>query len=266
MKNLSGKTVVITRAKAQAGELVHELERMGARVVEFPTIKTVPLESYQKVDYSLERIDAATTKGLIHYEWIIFTSTNSVRFFLGRVVATGRSIGVLTGSKIAAIGPGTAKKLEEAGLRVDLVPQDNKAEGLVQAFSLLNISAKRMLLPRAEAARDILPEGLMRMGAIMEIVPCYRTIADEAGVANVKAALERGVDVITFTSGSTVQNFLGLLKDIDLAAALNGVKMVYIGPIAATTGTRLGLNVSAIANPHTVQGLVKAISDLYMIK
>jgi uroporphyrinogen III methyltransferase / synthase len=266
MKNLSGKTVVITRAKAQASELVHELERLGARVVEFPTIKTVPLESYQKVDYSMERIDAAMAKGLIHYEWIIFTSTNSVRFFLGRIVATGRSINVLAGAKIAAVGPGTAKKLEEAGLRVDLVPQDNKAEGLVQAFSLLNISAKRILVPRAESARDILPDGLTRMGGIVEIVPCYRTVADEAGVANVKAALERGVDVITFTSGSTVQNFLGLLKDIDLASALNGVKMVYIGPIAATTGTRLGLNVSAVANPHTVQGLVKAISDLYMLK
>lgn len=263
MKNLSGKTVVITRAKAQASELVHELERLGARVIEFPTIKTVPLESYQKVDYSMERIDAAMTKGLIHYEWIIFTSTNSVRFFLGRIVATGRSISVLTGAKIAAVGPGTAKKLEEAGLRVDLVPQDNKAEGLVQAFSLLNISAKRILVPRAESARDILPEGLTRMGGIVEIVPCYRTVADEAGVANVKAALERGVDVITFTSGSTVQNFLGLLKDIDLASALKGVKMVYIGPIAATTGTRLGLNVSAVANPHTVQGLVKAIQGLF---
>lgn len=263
MKNLSGKTVVITRAKAQAGELVHELERLGARVVEFPTIKTVPLESYQKVDYSMERIDAAMAKGLIHYEWVIFTSTNAVRFFLGRIVATGRSINVLTGAKIAAVGPGTAKKLEEAGLRVDLIPQDNKAEGLVQAFSLLNISAKRILVPRAESARDILPEGLTRMGAIVEVVPCYRTVADEAGVANVKAALERGVDVITFTSGSTVKNFLGLLKGIDLASALRGVKMVYIGPIAANTGTRLGLDVSAVANPHTVQGLVGAIKGLY---
>jgi uroporphyrinogen III methyltransferase/synthase len=266
MRNLSGKTIVITRARAQAAELVAELERLGARVVEFPTIKTVPLESYQKVDYSLERIDAALAKGLVYYEWIIFTSTNAVRFFLGRLAATGRPVASLAGSKIAAVGPGTAKKLAEAGLRVDLVPQDNKAEGLVQAFSLLNISAKRIMLPRAEAARDILPEGLMRMGAIVDIVPCYRTIADEAGVAAVKEALEKKVDAITFTSGSTVQNFMGLLRDIDLPTALRGVKMIYIGPIAANTGRRLGFEVSAVANPHTVQGLVKALSDLYMLK
>ena len=266
MKSLSGKTIVITRARAQAAELVAELERLGARVVEFPTIKTVPLESYQKVDYSLERIDAALAKSLIHYEWIIFTSTNAVRFFLGRLVATGRPVSSLLGAKIAAVGPGTAKKLEEAGLRVDLMPQDNKAEGLVQAFSLLNISAKRIMLPRAEAARDILPDGLIRMGAIVDVVPCYRTIADEAGAARVKVALERGVDVITFTSGSTVQNFLGLLKDIDLPQALRGVKMVYIGPVAAEMGRRLGLDVSAVAHQHTLPGLVTAISDLYMLK
>ncbi len=114
--------------------------------------------------------------------------------------------------------------------------------------------------------RDLLPDELSHMGVIVDIAPCYQTVADETGVANVKRALEQGVDVITFTSSSTVQNFLGLLKDIDLAAALKGVKLVYIGPIAAGTGRRLGLEVSAIAQPHTVQGLVKAISDLYMLK
>jgi uroporphyrinogen III methyltransferase/synthase len=266
MKSLAGKTIVITRAKAQAAELVLELERLGANVVEFPTIKTVALDTYKKLDYALERIDAALVRGFAHYEWIIFTSTNTVRFFLGRLLATNRQINVLLGSKIAAIGPGTAKKLEETGLRVDLVPQDNKAEGLIQAFSVLAVSGKRILLPRALHARDILPDELSQMGVIVDIAPCYQTVADETGVANVKRALEQRVDVITFTSSSTVQNFLGLLKDIDLSAALKGVKLVYIGPIAAGTGRHLGLEVSAIAQPHTVQGLVKAISDLYMLK
>lgn len=262
MKSLSGRRIVITRAKSQAAELVAELENLGATIVEFPTIKTVPLDSYQKLDYSLERIDAALVKGLVHYEWIIFTSTNAVRFFLARVTSSGRPISSFMGSKIAAVGPGTAKKLEDAGVRVDLVPQDNKAEGMIQAFSMLAVSGKRILLPRALNARDLLPDALMHMGAIVDVTPCYQTVADETGVANIKAALETGVDVITFTSSSTVQNFLGLLKDIDLSAALKNVKMVYIGPIAAGTGRRLGLPVAAIAKPHTVKGLVKAIEQV----
>ncbi len=262
MKTLSGKKIVITRARAQASELVDELERLGASVVEFPTIKTVALDSYQKLDYSLERIDAALAKGLVHYEWIIFTSANAVRFFIGRLTATGRATASFTGSKIAAVGPGTAKKLKDAGVRVDLIPQDNKAEGLIQAFSLLAVKGRRVLLPRALNARDLLPDALTRMGAIVDVAPCYQTVADETGVANVKAALQTGVDVITFTSSSTVQNFLGLLRDIDLPAALKNVKLVYIGPIAAGTARRLGLPVSAIAEPHTVQGLVKAIEQV----
>lgn len=261
MKSLSGRRIVITRAKSQAAELVGALEDLGATIIEFPTIKTVPLDSYQKLDYSLERIDAALIKGLVHYEWIIFTSTNAVKFFLARITSSGRPITSFMGSKIAAVGPGTAKRLKEAGVRVDLVPQDNKAEGLIQAFSMLAVSGKRILLPRALNARDLLPDALMHMGAIVDVAPCYQTVADETGVANIKAALQKGVDVITFTSSSTVQNFMGLLKDIDLSAALKNVKMVYIGPIAAGTGRRLGLPVSAIAEPHTVPGLVKAIQD-----
>ncbi len=262
MKSLSGKRIVITRAKSQAAELTAELEARGATVIEFPTIKTVPLESYQKLDYSLERIDAALAKGLVHYEWIAFTSTNAVRFFLDRITSTGRPIAMLLGSKIAAVGPGTAKRLTDAGLRVDLIPQDNKAEGLIQAFGLLAVSAKRILIPRALHARDLLPDALSHMGAIVEIAPCYQTVADENGVAKIKRALDEGVNIITFTSSSTVQNFLGLLKDVDLAEALKNVKLVYIGPIAAGTGRRLGLSVAAIAEPHTVQGLLKAIEQV----
>jgi uroporphyrinogen III methyltransferase / synthase len=261
LKSLSGKKIIITRARSQAGELVAELERLGASVIEFPTIKTVALDSYQKLDYSLERIDAALGKGLVHYEWTIFTSANAVRFFIGRLLATGRPITSFTGSKIAAVGPGTAKKLKDAGVRVDMIPQDNKAEGLIQAFSLLAIKGRRILLPRALNARDLLPEALMQMGAIVYVAPCYQTVADETGVANVKTALETGVDIITFTSSSTVQNFLGLLRDIDLPASLRNVKLVYIGPIAAGTARRLGLPVAAVAEPHTVQGLVKAIQE-----
>lgn len=261
MKSLSGKKIVITRARSQAGELVAALERLGAAVVEFPTIKTTALHSYQKLDYSLERIDAALAKGLVHYEWIIFTSTNAVRFFIGRLVETGRPITSFTGAKIAAVGPGTAKKLKDAGVRIDLIPQDNKAEGLIQAFSVLAVKGRRMLLPRALNARDLLPDALMRMGAIVDVAPCYQTVADETGVANIKAALETGVDIITFTSSSTVQNFLGLLRDIDMPAALKNVKLVYIGPIAAGTARQLGLSVAAVAEPHTVKGLVKAIEQ-----
>lgn len=262
MKSLAGKRIVITRARSQAGELVAELERLGGDVIEFPTIKTVALDSYQKLDYSLERIDAALSKGLVHYEWIIFTSTNAVRFFIGRLMATGRPIISIADSKVAAVGPGTAKKLKEAGVRVDLVPRDNKAEGLIDAFSVLAVKGRRILLPRALNARDLLPDALIRMGAIVDIAPCYQTVADETSVANVKAALQEGVDIITFTSSSTVQNFMGLLKDMDLAKALKDVKLVYIGPIAAGTGRRLGLPVASVAEPHTVQGLVKAIEQV----
>jgi uroporphyrinogen III methyltransferase/synthase len=167
-KPLLGKGVVITRPEEQAADLAALLREAGARVIYFPTIKIVPPDRFDDLDRAIDTIAM--------YDWIIFTSANGVKFFFKRFHERGKDIRDLKGSGICTIGPATAASIGNRGLRVDIVPDEYISEGVVQAFEGQNLHGKRVLLPRAEIARDIIPDGLSKLGATVDVVTAYRTV------------------------------------------------------------------------------------------
>ena len=199
---------------------------------------------------------------LASYDWIIFTSANGVRFFFERLKALGKDIRVLHGIKLATVGPATSKKLEDMGLSPDYEPQEYRGEGLIEGFKKIDLEGARILIPRAEVAREILPDELSRLGADVTVAPAYRTVlAEPPGEEIKKAIMAQKVDVLTFTSGSTAKNFVKLLPDIDLKQALEKTLVACIGPIAAKTVEALGFKVDIVPEEYTVPGLVKSIAE-----
>jgi len=289
-KPLFGRRILVTRAKEQASKLAEALEDLGAGVIEFPTIKTVPPKSFEKLDEAIAKIEAKDegrktrdqgqetkdqgrrakkpasdlrpTTFQPGYDWIIFTSANGVKFFFDRLKALGKDIRCLHGIKLATVGPATSKRLEDAGLSPDYEPQEYRGEGLIAGFRNIDLKGARILIPRAEVAREILPEELSRLGADVTVAPAYRTVpADVPGEEIKKAIQEQKVDVITFTSGSTAKNFVKLLPGIDLKQALEKTLVACIGPIAAKTVESLGFKVDVIPEEYTVPSLVKSIVE-----
>ena len=245
-KVLFGKKILNTRARLQASKLTKKLEELGAEVIEFPTIKiTNPTDNYKKMDFAI--------KNLQKYDWIIFTSTNGVEKFFERLNAFNLDSRAIN-AKIAVIGSATAEKLKNFGIIADLVPKEFFAESLIESFK--NISAKEILIVRAEKARDILPEELKKFGAEVEVVPAYKTISAVENVENVKNLLNEGkIDFITFTSSSTVENFVQAVG----AENLKKVKKAAIGPITAQTLKNFGIDADIIAKKFTIEGLVDEI-------
>lgn len=279
-KPLFGKGIVVTRAREQAGELTNALEELGAEVIELPTIEIVPPDSYKELDEAINRIvgihprqGAAATRSrdsegrtpsearcLGYYGWVIFTSANGVSYFMDRLKSCGEDVRVFSGVKLAAIGPATARKLEEFGLKLDFVPKDYRAEGLVERFKKENMSGVRVLIPRAKEAREVLPESLKSLGAKVDMATAYQTVTDDSIVARFKEILlEKKVDIVTFTSSSTVKNFVKLLKEMDLENVLSGIRIACIGPITAQTAKEQGLKVDTVAKEYTIPGLVEAL-------
>jgi uroporphyrinogen III methyltransferase/synthase len=241
---LFGRSVVVTRAREQASGLRVRLEALGAEVLELPTI-------------IVEAIDV-TLPGLDGYSWLVFTSENGVNGFFARGLdAVGLDARALARLRVAVVGPGTDDALRARGLRADLVPQRAVAESLVDAFPEPTAQGERVLLARAERGRDVLPDGLSRRGYTVDVLPVYRTMpapVDPSMVARVRAG---GVDAITFTSSSTVENLcdaLGVLPDPQPI-------VVSIGPITSDSARARGLRVDAEADPHTIDGLVNALRD-----
>ncbi|MGD8369115.1 MAG: uroporphyrinogen-III C-methyltransferase [Desulfobacterales bacterium] len=253
---LLGKRIVVTRAREQASGLVGTLTDLGAAVLECPTISVSPPESWQPLDDAIDRID--------RYDWLVFTSVNGVKFFFERLFDKGldaRSLGRL---RTCAIGPATADALLAFGLRTDILPDSYRAESVVAAFEKEAVSGKKILLPRAAEARPILPTELTRMGAEVDEVAAYRTLSvrDQAGA--LIDALEKGkVDMVTFTSSSTVKNFRSLLPDDRVQALMEPVTVASIGPITSETAVGIGFRVDVTAGTYTVPGLVEAILDHY---
>ena len=245
-KVLFGKKILNTRARLQASKLTKKLEELGAEVIEFPTIKiTNPTDNYKKMDFAI--------KNLQKYDWIIFTSTNGVEKFFERLNAFNLDSRAIN-AKIAVIGSATAEKLKNFGIIADLVPKEFFAESLIESFK--NISAKEILIVRAEKARDILPEELKKFGAEVEVVPAYKTISAVENVENVKNLLNEGkIDFITFTSSSTVENFVQAVG----AENLKKVKKAAIGPITAQTLKNFGIDADIIAKKFTIEGIVDEI-------
>ncbi len=251
---LFGKTIMVTRSRSQASKLVVDLEELGARVVEAPTIKIVPPDSYQPLDDAIGRLG--------EYDWIIFTSVNTVEHFEERLRAAGRDSRALAGLMIAAIGPATAERLECLGLVADYVPEEYRAEGIIAGFEERGICDQRYLLPRALEAREVLPETLREKGAAsVEVVPAYKTVPDDSAAEKIRELLGEGViDMITFTSSSTVKNLVAALGDAG-PALLNGAAAISIGPITSKTARDLGLTVAKEADEYTIPGLVDAIVE-----
>lgn len=249
---LLGKTVVVTRARAQASDLVDHLSNLGAECLECPAIRIVPPEDWSRLDQAVENLHT--------YDWLVFTSVNGVSFFFERLYEKGRDVRSLKDMRTAAIGPATAKRLRDYGLNSDIVPETYRAESIVQAFEQQAVAEKRILLPRAQEARPILPEELRKMGAVVDEIAVYRTEQDRENVHELVRGLEEGtIDVITFTSSSTARNFKALLPQERFEALLENVKIASIGPITADTAKELGFKVDIVAESYTIPGLCEAI-------
>lgn len=238
---LFGQRIVVTRARGQAGALSARLHALGAEVIEFPTIEIQPALDYEPLDQAIASLDI--------YDWLIFTSANGVRFFLERLDRSAADLRMLR-ARICAIGPATRAAIEALHLKVDLMGDDYVAEGLLAAFAAHDLAGRRILLPRAAVARDLVPVELARRGAQVDVVEAYRTAPPSTPVE-----FPHNPDWITFTSSSTVQNFVAIAG----AAALAGVKVASIGPVTTATARKLGIEVTVEASVFTVDGLVDAI-------
>ena len=256
-KPLFGKGVVITRPESQAAEFAQYLREAGARPILFPTIEIEPPEKMDALDRAIDRLST--------YNWIIFTSANGVRALFRRIDEKGGDLRDLKGISIAAIGPATAALLKRLGIRVDLVPDEFISEGVLAALADKDMKGKRVLLPRAEVARDVIPQGLSKMGATVDVVTAYRTVKSGRRREELEALIQEGkVDVITFTSPSTVINFVDIMgEDYKIPAA---IKVACIGPVTVTAARKLGLRIDIVQETYTVPGMVEAIKEKFRVR
>ena len=258
---LSGRTIVITRALAQADEFTHELEQYGAQVIACPTIEILELDDYERLDEAIGH--------LYGYDWLILTSVNAASYFFKRLTKRGLDASSLDELKVCAIGEATAERLGELHVHVDLIPNEFKAEGVfaalerfiggAEAFKGLNI-----LLPRASVARDFLPKTLAAAGARIDVVPVYRTaLPQNLDRGRVAALLSGSADCIAFTSSSTVRNLAQLFDTQDLDSVLAGVTIACLGDITAQTAADFGLKVEIQPALSTIPFLARAIADYF---
>jgi uroporphyrinogen III methyltransferase/synthase len=255
-KPLFGKGVLVTRSRTQASQLSVRLAELGARVFEFPTIQIEPADSYQPLDAAIDN--------LADYHWLIFTSVNGVEFFLDRLKNKGKDIRELKGIKLCAIGPATAQALEVLQLKLDYVPAEYRAEAIIEGLKHQGIQGRRVLIPRAQEAREILPEELVKLGARVEVVPAYKTVKAEGNAAEIRQLFqEKQVQIVTFASSSTVNNFVELLGKDNLAALMDGVTVASIGPITAKTAEKHGLASQIMPQDYTIPALAEAIGEWF---
>ncbi len=245
---LFGKKIIVTRSRDQASALTEKLEALGAEVVEFPVIKIVPPTDTTSLDLAIRILGA--------FKWIIFTSANGVEWFIRRLREQGEDVRAMAGTRLAAIGPATAAALERYGLRVEYVPPEYIAESVAENLPG-KLAGRRVLIVRAKEAREALPERLTERGAEVEVAVAYETVTEQSDAAVVRSMIEAGeIDAVTFTSSSTVLNFIGLLGGLRLPS---GVTAACIGPITAETARSLGIEPHIIAEDYTIDGLVKEI-------
>jgi uroporphyrinogen III methyltransferase / synthase len=252
-KPLLGKKVLITRSREQASRFADLLRQHGAEPIEVPAIQNAPPSSWVPLDRAVAAIGT--------YDWLIFTSVNGVRAFLARFDAQGRSIADLQGLKICVIGPATAYALRARGIDVDVMPREYRAEAVVESLSSFPLAGSQILVPRAAVARDVLPRALEDCGAHVDVVEAYRTVLPASSLdPEIRRWLEQGaIDVVTFTSSSTVTNFALLVGEVDLSQLLRPTSVACIGPITAETVRSYGLTPTIVADEYTIPGLTQAI-------
>jgi uroporphyrinogen III methyltransferase / synthase len=253
---LEGRTIVITRARAQAQRFAQLLEAAGARVLQAPTIIIEPPASWELLDAALGALDSFT--------WVVFTSVNGVAMVDRRLSARGLAWAAIARKRVAAIGPATAEALAEHGVRVELVPTEYRAEALVEALRRLVGPADRVLLPRAKETRDVLVVELRRLGVTVTEVPAYQTRRIEDGVVRLREALASGsVDAVTFTSSSTARNFAEQFSDDERSAWRGRIAVASIGPITAATAAEYGLSTDVMPSEYTIPALARALADYF---
>jgi uroporphyrinogen III methyltransferase/synthase len=248
---LFGKRIAITRAREQASSLRDELSALGAEVIEIPTIEIRPPDSWEPLDSAIRR--------LREFQYLLLTSANGVRNFLARLGAGGVDVRALSGLTIGAIGPATAAEFGKTGIKVDLMPKEYVAEGLLEALAGHELHGKSILIPRARVARDVIPRVLEERGARVEVVEAYQTVVPEISTAELDRLLTPRPDAITFTSSSTASNFAKIVGADRVKLFLEGVAIASIGPITSQTLQGLGLHVSVEAKESTIEGLARSI-------
>jgi uroporphyrinogen-III synthase len=246
---LAGRHVLVTRAAHQAGKLSEGLRALGAEPVEVPVLEIRPPRDYAPLDMALRQFTS--------YDWLIFTSTNAVHTIVERAAALGISIGNTEMPRVAAIGNATADAARDAGFVVALVPPAYVAESLVESLAG-RVPTKKVLLARAEVARDVIPDELRTAGAQVDVIDAYRNVLPEAAPALLRAALEKGIDAATFTSSSSVTHLAAAAQAADVAFPFAGVPAISIGPITSTTLREHGWEPAAEASVSDIGGLIAA--------
>ena len=250
---LFGKRVLVTRSRTQASRMCELLEDAGAVAVELPAIAIVPPEDFTELDGAVSRLSS--------YGWVIFTSVNAVDSVFGRLDARGQDARAFGAAHVGAIGPATAAALERRGIRPDFTPSRSVSSAALEELAACDWSGIPVLLPAADIGRDELAEGLSRLGASVDRVTAYRTITSQDAAQRASDAFANGIDIVTFTSSSTVRNLLALLEEDDGKGreALGRSLIACIGPATAGTARELGLRVDIEAEEHTVEGLSEAL-------
>ncbi len=251
MTPLSGKRILVTRPRAQSAGFIDQLTGLGAVPVIFPTIVIAPPEDHTPLDQAILHLG--------RYQWVVFTSANGVAAFFQRLEALEKSAGDFSHTRIAAIGPATARALQENGLTADFIPDEYVAEAV--AAGIGDVSGQHILLPSADIARKTLAEELARQGAIPHDIAAYRTLPFQPKPRDIQL-LEQGIDIATFTSSSTLQYFLKILGP-HAFEILEGAVLACIGPITAQTARDHGLTVDVVAGEYTTDGLVRALVHHY---
>jgi len=250
-RTLFGKRVLITRSRSQASRLRTLLEQAGASAIELPTIQIGPLEDFSELDATLARLQ--------YFRWVIFASANAVESVFQRLEAQGKDARALAGTTIGAIGPATAQALARRGITADFVPSRPVSEAVLRELSGRDWQDVPVLLPSADIGRDELEKGLTEMGANVNRLAAYRNVPVEGVGELARNAFLDGVDVVTFTSSSTVRNLVEMLNGD--RQALDSSFIACIGPVTSATARELGLRVDLEASEHTVEGLVEALTS-----
>ncbi len=258
-KPFFGKRIVVTRSRDQASVFAEKLIDLGATTIELPTIDVVPPASWDELDRALNAIES--------YQWVIFTSANAVKFFMDRLRTLGKDLRILKGVNICTVGPKTAEALESYGLRADLVPAEFKAEGVLAALGGVAVKGKKFLIPRAKVAREIIPDKLQEQGAEVTVATAYENVKPVADAERAKKLFGSGkIAAVTFTSSSTVHNFVEILGQKEYKTLMQGVVVACIGPVTAKTAEEYGMKIDIMPKEYTIPALVDAMAEYFKKK
>jgi uroporphyrinogen-III synthase len=251
---LAGRRILVTRGASQASKLSDGLRELGAVPIEVPVLEIVPPETYEPLDIAL--------RDLAHYDWLVVTSSNTVRVLTERIAAMGIVASPSSAPAMAAVGSATAQTARDAGFMVAVTPNEYVAESLVAAVKD-QIAGKRVLLARASAARDVIPDALRAFGATVDVVDAYRNVLPEAAPQQLRHAYARGIDAVTFASSSSVTHLAEAAQASALALPFPNVAAISIGPVTSQTLRELNWPPAAEADPHDVPGLIAAVSRYF---